>query len=622
MKKFIRGSVSVSQQFKNFVLLISGLGLFGLASISHSEDFESFINVRLGQKRLHLPNLLSGGIYKPELIETSTPEFSELLAFYKTKLEIKDGDQFFSEHLAPIFRMPQGRPVRPLYNDFLIWVKRGNKFVYLLRPIDTVTGCDSSCAPIVFHLVMDEKGRVTNLLEEADEPLRKIYHSPMSPEDKIKLLSILKKLPESFRGIDHPDRLTNTFTAFPPQTWTFFAPSVVEGAAYTSYRIYESALQVQQRLQDKDHEVDLLTDLYGKLFRISDLASAQSFIDEITSRSLKKKMGPETASFAVSAFYEILMYLSQENLMTPENLKRLLKSRSGQKNEIQHQCALVRDLFPYPKLTTSAIENATHCPREVRNLYADLINGKYWESSSFQTPPFLLKDEKSFFFFLKKFQDEKKDSLLTKRMTAEATVYFPDESIKQGITKPIAKSDEEIRFQSDAEINYRESIKRKHLNPWTDTAIKGTFSAGSKAAKEMELPASKIIIFFAPWCPHCSKLLHSWGAEKKLDSKLKDHILLIQSFSNDNTWNSAKSFCLEAGLAKNFCNKNLWILEKDSSDSIIKTLGLYTIPRTIITNPKGQVLVFDYNIDLARPLQSNQDLLFLWQEANKDRISN
>jgi hypothetical protein len=596
------------------------LGLLSaFSAVAFGEDFETFINARLAQRRLHLPSLLSGGIYKPEPVNTSSEDFSELYKFYKSKLPIRDDDQFFTEKLAPIFRMAQGRPVRPYYNDSLVWVKRGNQFVYLLRPVDTVTGCDSSCAPIVYHLVMDGKGVVNELLEEPSEPLRKIFHTPMDDGDKKKLLQILKRLPEAFRGMDHPDRLTNTFTAFPPQTWTFFAPAVVEGAAYTSYRIYESALQVQQRLRNKDNEVDQLTDLYGTLFRIHNLASAQSFIEEITSSSARKKMGPNTEEFAVSAFYEVLVYLAQEKQLTPEALKKFLKSRQSEKNEIQHQCSLIRDFFPYPELARVAIDQATLCPKEIRDVYSDLATGKFWDTSTYQTPPFLLKDEKSFYYFLKKFRAEKNDSTVTKRMTAEALVFFPDTALAEGIRAPEHPTEEEKHFANDAELNYRETIKRKFFNPWSEGALKGTFTVQGKSPAERELPKSSIIVFFAPWCPHCQKLLHGWGAEKKLDPRLKDHVLLVESFATDSSWNFAQSFCKDAGLDSRFCKKNLWILDKEKSQPLIKTLGLYTIPRIVITDSKGQVVVFDYIHDADHPLQSNIELLYLWQEANKDR---
>ncbi len=582
-----------------------------------AENFESFINRRLDEGRLHLPNLLEGGIYKQENVDRNQAEVAELLQFYKNQLGLKDGDVFMSEKLAPIFRMIQGRPVRALYNDSLLWVMRDKKPLYLLRPVDTVTGCDSSCAPIVFHLVMDTKGKVSRILEEADEPLRKIYHNPMSEEDKERLLQILKKLPEAYRGIDHPDRLTNSFTAFPPQTWTFFAPTVVEGAAYTSYRVYESALQVQQRLANKDNEIDILTDLYGRLFRIENAELAKEFLNEITSSSLEKRMGPNTQNFAASSFYEVIAYLAQENLLKATDLKGWLRRRNNRKNEMHHQCSLIRDLLSWPELAKTAVEHSAHCPQDVKGLYQDLLSGKHWETQGHQTPPLLLKDEKTFFYFLNRFLSEKKDSAITQRMLAEARIFFPDEVQAKNIAAPT--SEDADRFLQEAELNYREALKRKDLNPWTEESPKGTFQTSAKSTKELPLPKSSIIVFFAPWCPHCQKMLHAWGAQKALDPRLADKILLVQSFASDESWPTAQKFCRDAGLSSTLCKKQLWLLKKEKSQPFIKSLGLFTIPRILITDPNGQILVFNHEIDLNRPLKSSQDLLYLWQEANKAR---
>lgn len=151
-------------------------------------------------------------------------------------------------NLPRSFWMPDAPQTKRLDNKFLLAaLNKDSETLGYLRMVRTTTGCQSGCAPVVFALMLDKSGAVQHVHESSAEPLLKIYHQRFTEEDKSRLVEIAKLTPQAIDEVPTPSDLAN-HQSWPPQTYTFAKPWVVEGAAYTTSRVVEAAMQVQEYL--------------------------------------------------------------------------------------------------------------------------------------------------------------------------------------------------------------------------------------------------------------------------------------------------------------------------------------------------------------------------------------
>ena len=125
-------------------------------------------------------------------------------------------------------------------NTKLIVVKAGDGTLGYIREISTTTGCHSACLPILYRAFHGLDGSFLTL--QSDEGLTKKNHAPFSPEDYLKLESLVVGQNEKFDKIKHPTEMTDALSG---ATLVNYQADVVREAAYTSLRVYLYAQQTK-----------------------------------------------------------------------------------------------------------------------------------------------------------------------------------------------------------------------------------------------------------------------------------------------------------------------------------------------------------------------------------------
>jgi len=118
-------------------------------------------------------------------------------------------------------------------NNKLLVVFAGKSRIGFIRKINTTTGCNSACLPIVYSSFYNEKGEYLKLISRPG--LTKIYHAPMTGEDLGRLDFILAMAPKILSEVLEPKEMTDAISG---ETLKNYKDSVVEGAAYTTLRIH------------------------------------------------------------------------------------------------------------------------------------------------------------------------------------------------------------------------------------------------------------------------------------------------------------------------------------------------------------------------------------------------
>lgn len=109
--------------------------------------------------------------------------------------------------------------------------KKGKRIGFI-RNVTTSTGCNDGCLPVIFTLFYNEKAEFLRVLSKPG--LTKKNHEEFSDLDYIKLESVLRKNPKSFKGIGHPTEMVDAITR---ATLKIYEPDVIARAAYSTLRI-------------------------------------------------------------------------------------------------------------------------------------------------------------------------------------------------------------------------------------------------------------------------------------------------------------------------------------------------------------------------------------------------
>lgn len=107
------------------------------------------------------------------------------------------------------------------------------KLIGFARDINTTTGCNSACLPVIYTGFYSQKGILLKILSK--DGLTKIGHAPFTEEDYLKLDFILSLAPKEFQLVSHPKELTDAITG---ATKKEYKDIVVPGAAYSTLRIH------------------------------------------------------------------------------------------------------------------------------------------------------------------------------------------------------------------------------------------------------------------------------------------------------------------------------------------------------------------------------------------------
>ncbi len=118
-------------------------------------------------------------------------------------------------------------------NDKILKVFNDSKeHIGFIRNIETTTGCNSACLPVVFTLFYDKDKSLKKLLSKPG--LTKKYHAKFTDKDYEKLSLILALNPNSFLKVKHPTEMVDIISG---ATKKEYQNDVVKNAAYTSLRV-------------------------------------------------------------------------------------------------------------------------------------------------------------------------------------------------------------------------------------------------------------------------------------------------------------------------------------------------------------------------------------------------
>ncbi len=120
----------------------------------------------------------------------------------------------------------------PINNKILKLYDNNKRLLGYVRNIDTTTGCDSACLPVVFTLFYSPTKSYIKLLSKPG--LTKKNHAMFTREDYERLELILAMNPEIFSNVKHPTEMVDMITG---ATKSEYQSSVVKLAAYTSLRV-------------------------------------------------------------------------------------------------------------------------------------------------------------------------------------------------------------------------------------------------------------------------------------------------------------------------------------------------------------------------------------------------
>ena len=553
---------------------------------------------------------------------------------------------FKEEKLPGMYHLPSAGP-STYANKFLIWAKdsRGRKLM-AFRPINTTTGCNSGCTPIIFHLSLDLEGKTKSILEEKGQPLRKIYHQKMTDTDKTKLLKIAQNLPEALKWVEKPTQLTNSFTHFPPQTWTTYSDTLVKGGAYTTYRVFQAALTSYQFLgmskRDKLNNQRGLQAVQKMLNSrprsISELKQVISRIEKAISHpSLNEEAKAKLLAGLLTNLKHLAYYGSNKDL----NLVKKSLNRKEYRGLFRFQyCEFLQSLLTFEngqKLLVDKIKETNAwpvCEYQVDSILPllaaaelgkeDLVRKLYNEETFKKTPEFIKKDPSLLKTFIKATRLLGKDELFLKTL-ADMVVRYPlgDHSKVLKTLSPfeMRKLDSEKKL---AEKSYREELARLVIKK--DPAMSFPAIVGQRESGSIKLPFKgekrQVYVFFASWCPHCKQTVKAWAENPKLGPSFWNSIGLIEVFAKKPGRAPVKEFCQATSLtgSKSYvCNDIVQISGSPKATKFYELINLTGVPRIILTDSKGKLAVFDYKIPHAPGTDFYRDILWLLEETKKIR---
>lgn len=522
------------------------------------------------------------------------------------------------------------RPDRVFYNNSILWYGKGTSKIGF-RPVDTPTDCNSGCTPVVFHLVIDAFGSTLALLEE-EEPLRKKYHVPFTKEDKKKLLTLCKELPEALSIVEHPLELTEPASK---QTWTFFQDVLIKDGAYTSFVVYNTARVTKDFVglkptvsKTEEAERKKLTEIFQK--PVNDEKELKELLDKLvaflgTAKHIKVRqvlldnnlkafyyliLGEETSKDLPKMIEKYINPFAKEYSTSRQAffltfLKNLLKEEKGRKLlvTLESQFKGWKDLH---KGTVSFL------PFLAAGLSEDEAYLKKKNASISKTEILAFSSSESFFLSsLAKAYLKLKDKEGTLLSYARYLIRYPKaEKIKDFKLPP--SWEKELAIYKNKELHAYSAELTKEFYP-LDTGLPPVSGyLPYNKDKEKTIPEQKdgkqLYVFFAPWCAHCHSLLKTL-AETMPESFWKK-TQLICSFSGDkkqlDQFLDLADFKKKAPLAY---SEIIMLREDDKTKSYYsKKLDMHAVPKIILTNKNGSIVDFSFDIEPESGKDLNRDL--------------
>lgn len=577
-------------------------------------------------------------------VSAQSPEFtkSDLHKFYLSYLQKKTGITDFEWSVEEINELelipsPAGL-LKNYFNKYLIWAKNSTqKQIWGFRPVDTPTGCTSGCTPVIFHLVVDKNGSVVDLLEEANTPLRKIWHQEFTPAERKKALLLAQSMPEKLEFIEEPLDLTNNQGAFPPQTWTFFKDVLIPGGAYTSYAIYKSALTTKYFVNGRGDQIAMLTKERSRIMpifsqQVRDLKDLQKILFEIE-KVMKGKLSNESRKELLRQVLIISGYfvmLSDEHSL---DFKFLIKHLN-----IYHDYYSQHLQSIFVKLLTNLLSNKkgaslilelqksykgwSKLAKPIQSYLPILASGILEQkamtkklTTKIETRAFIefVMDNNQLLEYAIKTLLAVGDHNAAVIAIATMKARFPHHTLDQSIKLPPQVQHKLKHAEKSALESYYMSLMREFL--LTDQeipSIDGTKPFSTTSSKTISLTASKekqIYLFFAPWCPHCYELIKTLS--EQAPASLWQRIQLVAIFLEGDYKSKIEEFITQTGLKqkqlKSFQNIIALPLNQDVQNFYDK-MGMFTVPQIVATNKQGKIINFSMKISLDKEKDLVRDI--------------
>ena len=526
------------------------------------------------------------------------------------------------------------RPDRAFYNNTIFWYRAGHKTIGF-RPLDTPTDCNSGCSPVVFHFAFDKDGKALSIIEEPGEPLRKKYHALLTKEDKLKLLKISKELPEKLSIISHPIETTEPSSK---QTWTFYQDVLIKDGAYTSFVVYKVAYNTKEFIKPKtslspqeEKEKAKLAELFQNPVStqkdiLNLLPKMKAFLNESKVLIAKKVVFENILRahyFIFSNYPENIDSKKQKELITEylnpfskdfvffvegaffDFINNLLKIKKGRDflKSLQKNFSSWDKLPKVSRIFIPFLAQGLAGNKDYLTKNKDKVNSQELLKFADQTS-FMLKLYIKTYFELK----SKDETLMA---YARFQLRFPKASPAKlpKLPKEWIKS---LETYKGKELHLYTQELTKEIHPITEKIPLVTGVLINQKNKKKTIPEPKdkkqIYIFFAPWCAHCKELISTLA--KTMPESFWNKTQLISSFSSDTSL--LKSFLSETELqphAKKAFNELLMLKETpETKEYYTKKISLYAVPKVILTNKKGEILDFSFELephpekDLARDL--------------------
>jgi len=377
----------------------------------------------------------------------------------------------------------------------------------------------------------------------------------------------------------------------------------VSGAAYTSYRVYEAALQLLESLNSpvsaRQRDLEAANELLGRAYRLTELKDASNLWNELVSKNSSPTKHSHLLEQSRSAVLAALVaWRFMENpRATPQNLERDLKisrldllpastchvletlllnasSRSrleGLGKTFFENCAGLRN--EWIRILSLAAPS-TLDPTLVSVLRDEIA----------ALPDFLARRPELLFEIAMKLPPS--EPALRREVFAQLKARHPRYVIEASLVDAARVK----RLEDDLKERSRSKLRAPlgALPQATFEKFEGT--------QQFPVKGKEVYLFFASWCSHCRQLLETLGREIR-DPKLWKKIQLVESLSSSESLFEAQLLCTSTKLPKYICNEMLLLPSARRNPQLDHALRLTSVPRVVVTDKNGVVRDFDFRFE-------------------------
>jgi|GEM_PF-5047883 len=551
----------------------------------------------------------------------------KLVTFYRSK--VKGGlSNWMAQELNYAAQMPGGKPVDRFFNTHILSAETGSGAKVYFRPVDTTTGCNSGCTPVVFHLQLDANGKVTAIHEQNDFPLRKLNHQKFTQDDKQKLLLKAQQLPAALRYIEEPKQLTDSKSSFPPQTWSKFESMHVKSGVYTSYRVYEAAMKSYQALNPDDSKIRALNlaieAVLKEYEKVDSVETAKTFIDiAIGELGQSKNSDPAVTKTWIIKTFNVLSQLQNNVGMDLSSYAEFLNfsevkdyyrgpfcdlflAATGEKTS-RFAATVYENLNSYPQCD-SAITKLTVLTAYL-NLGQDKKAAAVRRSLDFKKRPVFVLANPSYLEFFA-------SQAITAGFQAEGEMFYAElyarypKYPKPDNLPPIE------RLLGKALQDYIKEYERSFLEPFRKSPVVLAHK-GLNHEEEFSYPLpiksdkANLVVFFATWCPHCKHKIESW-VKANYSQDFWSRIQLVEVFPKEGR-TSLKDFCEETGMSAGAqaakCEGALRLGRHSEHNAFLDALEVTGIPSIAVFDGKGNLVTRTLELPSSEHADLERDVM-------------